>query len=98
MTAHEMTEPQAFRWIQRAAMDNRTSMRAVAELVLTGETRVARQRRWCCSGQRVRHFCRSVGAHGKLSVLLRQPVAKRASSGFTLITEPLPAVSNGAVR
>jgi response regulator NasT len=37
MTAHEMTEPQAFRWIQRAAMDNRTSMRAVAELVLSGE-------------------------------------------------------------
>ena len=35
MTAHAMTEPQAFRWIQRAAMDNRTSMRAVAELVLT---------------------------------------------------------------
>ena len=32
MTAHAMTEPQAFRWIQRAAMDNRTSMRAVAEL------------------------------------------------------------------
>jgi response regulator NasT len=37
MTAHEMTEPQAFRWIQRAAMDNRTSMRAVAEVVLSGE-------------------------------------------------------------
>jgi response regulator NasT len=37
MTAHSMTEPQAFRWIQRAAMDNRTSMRAVAELVLTGD-------------------------------------------------------------
>ncbi|HEY2296591.1 MAG TPA: response regulator [Jatrophihabitans sp.] len=37
MTAHAMTEPQAFRWIQRAAMDNRTSMRAVAELVLTGD-------------------------------------------------------------
>jgi AmiR/NasT family two-component response regulator len=37
MTGHAMTEPQAFRWIQRAAMDNRTSMRAVAELVLTGE-------------------------------------------------------------
>ena len=31
----ERTE--AFRWIQRAAMDNRTSMRAVAEVVL-GET------------------------------------------------------------
>ncbi|SDJ27351.1 response regulator receiver and ANTAR domain protein [Frankineae bacterium MT45] len=36
MTQHKLTEPEAFRWIQRAAMDNRTSMRAVAELVLTG--------------------------------------------------------------
>lgn len=38
MTAHSMTEPEAFRWIQRAAMDNRTSMRAVAALVLEGDT------------------------------------------------------------
>ena len=36
MTEHRMTEPEAFRWIQRAAMDNQTSMRAVAELVLSG--------------------------------------------------------------
>jgi AmiR/NasT family two-component response regulator len=36
MTEHRMTEPEAFRWIQRAAMDNRTSMRSVAELVLSG--------------------------------------------------------------
>ncbi len=36
MLSHKMTEPEAFRWIQRAAMDNRTSMRAVAELVLSG--------------------------------------------------------------
>jgi response regulator NasT len=35
MTAHSMTEPEAFRWIQRAAMDHRTTMRAVAELILT---------------------------------------------------------------
>ena len=35
MTKHGLSEPEAFRWIQRAAMDNRTSMRAVAELVLT---------------------------------------------------------------
>ena len=35
MSVHGMSEPAAFRWIQRAAMDNRTSMRAVAELVLT---------------------------------------------------------------
>ncbi len=35
MTRHVMGEPEAFRWIQRAAMDNRTTMRAVAELILT---------------------------------------------------------------
>ncbi len=29
-----MTEPEAFRWVQRAAMDKRTTMREVAELVL----------------------------------------------------------------
>ncbi len=29
-----MTEPEAFRWIQRTAMDKRSSMRAVAELIL----------------------------------------------------------------
>ena len=38
MSAHGMTEPEAFRWIQRAAMDNRTSMRAVAEVVLSGDS------------------------------------------------------------
>ncbi len=37
MTAHQLSEPESFRWIQRAAMDNRTSMRAVAELVLAGD-------------------------------------------------------------
>src|SRR5205814_4478366 len=37
MTKHGLSEPEAFRWIQRAAMDNRTSMRAVAELVLGGD-------------------------------------------------------------
>lgn len=36
MTRHGLSEPEAFRWIQRAAMDNRTSMRAVSELVLSG--------------------------------------------------------------
>lgn len=35
-TEHELTEPQAFRWIQKASMDRRTSMRAVAEAVLSG--------------------------------------------------------------
>jgi AmiR/NasT family two-component response regulator len=34
MIKHSLTEPEAFRWIQRAAMDHRTSMRAVADLVL----------------------------------------------------------------
>ena len=37
MSTQGMSEPAAFRWIQRAAMDNRTSMRAVADLVLSGE-------------------------------------------------------------
>lgn len=31
---HQMTEPEAFKWIQRAAMDRRTTMRRVAEVVL----------------------------------------------------------------
>jgi response regulator NasT len=43
MSAHSMSEPEAFRWIQRAAMDNRTSMRAVAELVLSGDSPAAEQ-------------------------------------------------------
>jgi two-component system, response regulator PdtaR len=37
MSRHQLSEPEAFRWIQRAAMDNRTSMRSVAELVLSGD-------------------------------------------------------------
>jgi response regulator NasT len=41
MSTRGMTEPEAFRWIQRAAMDNRTSMRAVAEVVLSGGAAVA---------------------------------------------------------
>ena len=31
---HQMTEPEAFKWIQRAAMDRRTTMRRVADVVL----------------------------------------------------------------
>jgi response regulator NasT len=34
MTEHGMTEPEAFRWIQRTAMDRRTTMRLVADAVL----------------------------------------------------------------
>jgi len=33
-TKQAMTEPEAFKWIQRAAMDRRTTMRRVAEVVL----------------------------------------------------------------
>jgi response regulator NasT len=36
MAQRAMTEPEAFRWIQRTAMDRRTSMRQVADAVLTG--------------------------------------------------------------
>jgi two-component system, response regulator PdtaR len=34
MTRHGLTEPEAFRWIQRSAMDRRTTMKAVAQAVL----------------------------------------------------------------
>jgi AmiR/NasT family two-component response regulator len=33
---HGMSEPQAFRWIQKTSMDRRVTMRAVAEAVLAG--------------------------------------------------------------
>jgi response regulator NasT len=36
-----MTEPEAFRWIQKTSMDRRLSMRAVAEAVLAGEDSAA---------------------------------------------------------
>ena len=36
MTNQKMTEPEAFRWIQRTAMDRRTSMQIVAQAVLDG--------------------------------------------------------------
>ena len=36
MTEHGMTEPDAFRWIQRTSMDRRMTMRAVADLVIGG--------------------------------------------------------------
>jgi response regulator NasT len=35
MTTYGMTEPQAFKWIQRMAMDHRMTMREVAERILT---------------------------------------------------------------
>ncbi|MGH3829844.1 MAG: ANTAR domain-containing response regulator, partial [Pseudonocardiaceae bacterium] len=34
MSQHGLTEPEAFRWIQRNAMDRRTTMKAVAQAVL----------------------------------------------------------------
>ncbi|MBV9097648.1 MAG: response regulator [Frankiaceae bacterium] len=38
-TEHGMSEPEAFRWIQKTSMNRRTTMRAVAEGVLTGAER-----------------------------------------------------------
>jgi len=35
MTAFGMTEPDAFKWIQRAAMDNRMTMKQVAEKIIS---------------------------------------------------------------
>ncbi|WP_028935911.1 ANTAR domain-containing response regulator [Pseudonocardia spinosispora] len=36
MTNNGMTEPEAFRWIQRTAMDRRSTMRAVADAIVNG--------------------------------------------------------------
>jgi len=36
MTRQQMSEPEAFRWIQRTAMDRRTTMKAVAQAVVEG--------------------------------------------------------------
>jgi response regulator NasT len=37
-TEHGMSEPEAFRWIQKTAMDGRSSMKLVAEAVLSQES------------------------------------------------------------
>ena len=37
---HGLTEPEAFRWIQKTSMDRRLTMRAVAEAVIEGSMRV----------------------------------------------------------
>jgi len=37
-TEHGMSEPEAFRWIQKTAMDGRSSMRLVAEAVLSAKS------------------------------------------------------------
>jgi response regulator NasT len=41
MTTYSMTEPQAFRWIQRTAMDHRMTMRDVAERIIAETAAVA---------------------------------------------------------
>jgi response regulator NasT len=37
-TEHGMSEPEAFRWIQKTSMNRRTTMKSLAEEVLSGET------------------------------------------------------------
>jgi two-component system, response regulator PdtaR len=39
-TEHGLTEPAAFRWIQKTSMDRRMTMKAVAEAVIEGSMRV----------------------------------------------------------
>ncbi len=38
MSAYKMTEPQAFKWIQRTAMDHRMTMREVADRIVAEST------------------------------------------------------------
>ena len=53
-TEHGLTEPGAFRWIQKKSMDERRSMRSVAEQVLSGEStpRLSAQDRSCPAQRR----------------------------------------------
>jgi two-component system, response regulator PdtaR len=37
-TTHDMTEPEAFRWIQKTSMDRRLTMREVAQAILAGSS------------------------------------------------------------
>ncbi|MFI6497652.1 ANTAR domain-containing response regulator [Nonomuraea typhae] len=41
MAAHGWSEPQAFRWIQKASMDRRLSMREVAQIVVADTAKAA---------------------------------------------------------
>jgi AmiR/NasT family two-component response regulator len=41
MTQYAMTEPQAFKWIQRTAMDHRMTMREVADRIIAEQTGAA---------------------------------------------------------
>ena len=36
-TEHGLSEPEAFRWIQRTSMNRRSTMRSVAEAVIAGD-------------------------------------------------------------
>jgi response regulator NasT len=42
MAAMNLSEPEAFSWIQRAAMDRRISMKSVAEAVISPESALDR--------------------------------------------------------
>jgi response regulator NasT len=42
MAALALSEPEAFNWIQRAAMDRRISMKAVAEAVISPDAALER--------------------------------------------------------
>ena len=51
-TEQGMSEPDAFRWIQKTSMDQRLAMRAVAERVLDGQHGPGRRRRrYRCGGR-----------------------------------------------
>ena len=68
---HGMSEPDAFRWIQRTSMDERRTMRAVAEDVLAGRAapstltgradQITTRQRAARAGQECGGSCRTVG-------------------------------------
>ena len=78
-TEQGMSEPDAFRWIQKTSMDQRLAMRAVAERVLEGGMTPGRRRERCgtdaAAGSR-----RQAGFRGLSQASGRRPAGQLAGS------------------
>ena len=85
MTTYGMTEPQAFKWIQRTAMDHRMTMREVAERILA-ETAGGEVRRLTAGALTARR--RRVAADGGMMLGVRSPCWLAALSRLCGLSPP----------
>ena len=78
---HGLSEPEAFRWIQKTSMDRRTRMREVAEAVIEGGIRAGEARRRSASAERGKmreQALRHPGAYGAMSAFPGRHVSTRS--------------------